>query len=87
MRSQIRANATKKDGFTHVGPYDAVFCILRRDALEAAGLSSSSVAHFAAHWGRTNATNEQVELVLIPLRHSPCHVGGYFLTRDVVARH
>ena len=49
----------------YVGPYDAVLCILRRDALEAAGLGGSGAAHFTARGERIDATNEQLELILI----------------------
>ena len=42
-----------------------MLCVLRRDALEAAGLSGSGAAHIAAHGERIDATNEQVNLILI----------------------
>ena len=55
----------KKNEATHVCPYDAVLCILRRDALEAASLGGSGAAHFTARGERFDATNEQLDLILI----------------------
>ena len=52
-RIVVRANATKKKlGSTHIVPYDAVLCILRRDPLEAAGLGGSNALHFIARGER-----------------------------------
>jgi hypothetical protein len=61
----------RKDGATHVSPYDAVLCVLRRDALKPAGLGGSCAAHFTARRERIDATNEQLELILI-LRAVSC---------------
>ena len=62
--SSSRKLRLRKGGSTHVG-YDTVLCILGRDPLEPAGLGGSRTADFTTNGERIDASNEQLELILV----------------------
>ena len=57
----------RKYGSTHVIPYDAMLCVLRRDPLKAAGLGGSNASYFATRGESVHATDKQLKLILILL--------------------
>lgn len=60
-------NVTKKHESTHLIVYDAMFCVLREDLLDAAGLGGSNAPYFAALGESIHTASEQPIHILLPI--------------------